>query len=89
MPSSVPYVVADGDDDDNYSFVSSYSFPSSTSVLLLLVLFIMSTLRMHRLLLLLPRSEELQHRTARGLQYLGPIITLRFQYGLQIQYNGS
>ena len=27
------------------------------------------------------------NRTARGLQYSGPVITLRVQYGLQIQYN--
>ena len=27
------------------------------------------------------------HRTARGLQYSGPVITLRVQYGQQIQYN--
>ena len=26
-------------------------------------------------------------RTARGLQYSGPAVTLRVQYGLQIQYN--
>ena len=28
-----------------------------------------------------------KYRTARGLQYSGPVITLRVQYGLQIQYN--
>ena len=27
------------------------------------------------------------NRTARGLQYLGPVITLRVQHGQQIQYN--
>ena len=30
---------------------------------------------------------ELKKRTARGLQYSGPVITLRAQYGLQRQYN--
>ena len=30
---------------------------------------------------------HLGHRTARGLQYSGPVITLRVQHGLQIQYN--
>ena len=30
---------------------------------------------------------EQNNRTARGLQYSGPVITLRVQYGLQIQYN--
>ena len=31
-------------------------------------------------------TEEVD-RTARGLQYSGPVITLRVQHALQIQYN--
>ena len=32
-------------------------------------------------------SNTNKNRTARGLQYSGPVITLRVQYGLQIHYN--